>query len=175
MPNRIRTVGSAEHGFTKHSTLVSFVPKKNRAVLLISSMHHTKETDTETGKPEIIAFYNTTKGGVDSLDQKYVTYSTSRRTCRWSMAIFFGILNITSVNAHILYSAFRDNAAIKRFDFMKGLAIQLIQPYLYERLVNTKLPKTLRSSISSILKTPIPAPEEQQENVKRKRCYLGIP
>lgn len=55
---------------------------------MISSMHDTSEIDSESGKPEIIATYNRTKAGVDSLDQKCAAYSTSRRTRRWPMAIF---------------------------------------------------------------------------------------
>lgn len=88
-PARNRQVGSSLYGFTKDYTLLSYVTKKNKAVLLLSSMHHSIETDPFTEKPEIIAFYNNTKGGVDSMDQKCSVYTSSRRTRRWTMAIFF--------------------------------------------------------------------------------------
>jgi len=43
---------------------ISYVPKKNRLVLLLSSMHMIGEINaTVTDKPEIIKYYNKTKRG----------------------------------------------------------------------------------------------------------------
>ncbi|CAH2006847.1 unnamed protein product [Acanthoscelides obtectus] len=61
---------SSEFAFTREKTFVSYVPKKNRSVILLSTMHHDKSVSDTNRKPEIIEFYNSTKGGVDSLDQK---------------------------------------------------------------------------------------------------------
>lgn len=63
LPKRSRKVGETLYGFTRNTTLVSYTPKKNRSVILLSTMHHGKSIDAETGKPEIIGFYNSTKGG----------------------------------------------------------------------------------------------------------------
>ena len=48
-----------------------YVPKKNKAVILLSTMHHgisIVEEDTKK-RPEIIKFYNETKIGVDLVHQ----------------------------------------------------------------------------------------------------------
>ncbi|KAJ8881152.1 hypothetical protein PR048_017625 [Dryococelus australis] len=66
LPARSREVGSSTHGFTNKMTLVSNVPKKGKAVIVISAVHHSKEDDQSLGKPEIITFYNSTQGGVDT-------------------------------------------------------------------------------------------------------------
>ena len=42
-------------------TLVSYVPKKAKFVLLLSTMHNIEETNSTSGKPEIIEYYNKTK------------------------------------------------------------------------------------------------------------------
>ena len=49
--------------------VVSYVSdkKKKKSVLLLSSMHH-QSTLEKNGKPEIVMYYNNTKGEVDSLD-----------------------------------------------------------------------------------------------------------
>lgn len=47
----------------------SYVPKRNPSVVLLSSMHHSHTVDIDSGKPEIILFYNETKGAVDTIDQ----------------------------------------------------------------------------------------------------------
>lgn len=62
--------------------MVSYVPKKGKAVVLISTMHDEGLIDEETGKPQIILDYNMTKGGVDTVDQLGGTYSVSRTTRR---------------------------------------------------------------------------------------------
>lgn len=68
-------------------------------------MHHTKSTIGD--KPEMIDYYNTTKGGVDSIDEKCSVYGSSRRTQRWPMAIFFRILDMSTVNAFIMYNSYK--------------------------------------------------------------------
>ena len=68
-------------GFTKNATLVSYVPKKGKVVTLLSSMHVGKNADRidestkDKRKPNIITFYNKTKGGVDKVDELKSTYS----------------------------------------------------------------------------------------------------
>ncbi|GBP26488.1 hypothetical protein EVAR_85990_1 [Eumeta japonica] len=49
LPSKVRTEGSSNYGFTSDKTIVSYVPKKNESVVLISSMHHEMETDPLTG------------------------------------------------------------------------------------------------------------------------------
>ena len=174
LPNRIREEGSSIYGFAKDYTIVSHVRKKGKCVVLISSMHHTANEDQETGKPEIISFYNQTKGGVDALDQKCTTYSTNRRTRRWPMTIFFTILNIAGINAHILHGCYKNNQTIKRKEFCKILSRQLAEPYLNARLCNSRIPRELRLNIGRILKKPLPMEEKEDANPNQKRKRCGI-
>ncbi|KAJ4437502.1 hypothetical protein ANN_17647 [Periplaneta americana] len=45
LPRKDRKVRSSAFGFTKDVTLVSHVPKKNRNVVLVSTMHHERRVD----------------------------------------------------------------------------------------------------------------------------------
>lgn len=105
-------------------------------------------------------------------DNGSTTFTTSRRTRRWPMAMYFGILNIAGVNSHVLHSAFRDNSSLSRSDFLKGLSRQLCEPYLSERLLNTRLPRELRVSIGRILNKPVKPSGQKVGPTKRKRCSL---
>lgn len=67
LPNNNRPITSTLYGFKNELTLLSFVPKKNRAVCLLSSMHYTINTNKEKNKPEIICFYNGMKPVLISL------------------------------------------------------------------------------------------------------------
>ncbi|GLD46315.1 piggyBac transposable element-derived protein 4-like protein [Lates japonicus] len=71
-----RTPGSSAFLFTKELTLLSFLSdaaSKKKLVLLLSSMH-TQPSIGPTHKPEVIEFYNQTKGGVDTFDQMCAQY-----------------------------------------------------------------------------------------------------
>ena len=66
----------------------------NKAVIFLSTMHDTLEIDQETNKSRINLDYNATKGGVDTVDQMCSSYSTSRITRRWPLALFYRHLDI---------------------------------------------------------------------------------
>ncbi|XP_046671202.1 uncharacterized protein LOC124361205 [Homalodisca vitripennis] len=118
-------------------TLLSYVPKKNRAVILASSMHHTAQYNEDKKKPEIILYYNSTKCGVDLLDMKCAIYSSSRRTRRWPLAVFYRLVSIGTINSFVMYMSFKDIPDMTRFDFIKALGYQLIAPHVQARLMNT--------------------------------------
>jgi hypothetical protein len=67
-PARQRDEKSSIFGFTMDLTPVSYVPKKNKSVVLLSSLHHDPAICSDSGKPEILEFYTKTKGAVDMLD-----------------------------------------------------------------------------------------------------------
>lgn len=67
-----REICSSLFGFNKDMTIVSYIPKKNKCVILSATMHHDDKLDDTTKerrKPETITFYNKTKGGVDTSDK----------------------------------------------------------------------------------------------------------
>ncbi|KFM73858.1 PiggyBac transposable element-derived protein 4, partial [Stegodyphus mimosarum] len=176
--SKSRKMGSSLYGFTKDMTLISYVPKERKAVILISSMHHSCENDASSGKPEIIAMYNLTKGGVDEFDKKCSIYSTARRTRRWPMAIFFRILDICAINAFILFQSYPIAPKMKRKDFMISLANQLVQSHVKRRITSPFLPKELKLTIRRVFgindhegNTAI----EDDKLDKKRTCYICPP
>ncbi|XP_044742586.1 piggyBac transposable element-derived protein 4-like [Chrysoperla carnea] len=166
---RKRPVASSQFAFTDNCTLVSYVPKKNKNVLVLSTLHYSNQIDANSGekmKPEMITFYNSTKGGVDTVDELKGIYTTARETKRWPMVIFYSFLNISGINAQIIY---KDNNLtnqnlnpnLTRREFLKTLSLELIQPHLLDRLKETRLTMELRQTIMKItkLKTGV-VPEE---------------
>ena len=88
--------------FKRNTTIVSWYPKQSKVVLLLSTTHHDDKIG-DSGKPEIVEFYNKTKAAVDTLDQK-VRYSTAyRKTSRWPLAVFYNILDLSTYNEFVLY------------------------------------------------------------------------
>ena len=170
LPTKGRKVGETCYGFTKNLTLLSHTPKKNKAVILVSSMHHTMATDPND-KPEIINFYNSTKGGVDSMDEKCAKYTCSRRTRRWPMAIFYKIVDICSTNSYIMYNSFPGNDS-KRFKFVKTLAGKLIEEHVRERLHSPFVTRELKVLSCRFLDIPYDPPPQEEVLEIRKYCYV---
>ena len=75
---------STEFGFKRNTTMVSYVPKKGKAIIMLSTMHHEEAIDEGSSKkkPKIIQYYNGTKAGLDTFDQLIRTYSCNRQTKR---------------------------------------------------------------------------------------------
>ncbi|UYV77202.1 hypothetical protein LAZ67_15000101 [Cordylochernes scorpioides] len=82
-------IGVSQYGFDAMGvTILSYVPKQKKRVILLSSMHHENYTEKDSNKPEIIVYYNYTKGGVDTHDQLCANYTCKRKTARWPMRVF---------------------------------------------------------------------------------------
>lgn len=95
-----REINSSLFGFQNDCTITSYIPKKNKVVILLSTLHNDASIDQDTGdqqKPEMITFYNQTKYGVDRLDQMCSLYDVSRNSRRWPLTIFFNLINISCI------------------------------------------------------------------------------
>ncbi|GBP32577.1 PiggyBac transposable element-derived protein 4 [Eumeta japonica] len=75
-----RPIGSSVFCYDRQCTLVSYKPKNNKNVLLLSTTH-SNGTIAASGKPEIIEFYNSTKGAVDTFDQMCGRRKPTSRRC----------------------------------------------------------------------------------------------
>ena len=61
-------------------TLISNVPKKNWAVILLSTMDHSALTNASNqNKSEINLYCNATKGGVDTLDKNVIIFPQNEK------------------------------------------------------------------------------------------------
>lgn len=58
-----------------YSTLLSYTPRKNKNVFLMTTILENYTKDEGTGKPELIIKYNKTKGGVDTVHKLCESYN----------------------------------------------------------------------------------------------------
>ena len=70
--------------FQEKTTIVNYQTKANKNVVVMSTMHHDKAVDPAAyeKKPDIIRFYNLTKGTVDTLDKMAHAYITKKGNTR---------------------------------------------------------------------------------------------
>lgn len=130
-------------------TVVQYVPKKYKLVTLLSTLHHEKNILEGHPKklPEIIQFYNSTKGGVDTMDQLLRTYTCKRQTKRWPVALFSNFIDIPALNAYVLWTeihpTWNNTRTHKRRLFLQQLGESLIRSCIARR---THQPRTAASA-----------------------------
>ncbi|CAK1598285.1 unnamed protein product [Parnassius mnemosyne] len=171
--DRDADVYSSKFGFQKDITLVSYIPKKKKVVLLISSLHHDADIDETTGerkKPEITTFYNSTKGGVDVVDELSATYDVSRNSKKWPLTVFYAILNMAGINANIVFKC-NTNSTQKHRNFIKTLGRMMVAEHMSARKEIPQLSSQLRKRMrefggESAQETPVRVPGV------RKRCQV---
>jgi hypothetical protein len=100
---QIRLINSNNNKFIKISEIFEMFSLSIK-VILVSTLHHRENDDTITKKPEIISHYNKTKGTVDCLDKMVEKFTCRRRTQKWTINIFFYMLDIAARNAYALYN-----------------------------------------------------------------------
>ncbi|XP_071633218.1 piggyBac transposable element-derived protein 4-like [Temnothorax longispinosus] len=138
--------------------------------IILSSLHWQAEVDQQTQKPSIISFYNDTKGGTDCFDQMCHEYTTARKTLRWPMRFWYGMLDQGGINALILYNFNIGNPNLVRREFLKQLVRSLIEPHLRVRLRVPTLRRELKFLIETILEIQAPPPRSPPNTKKYARC-----
>lgn len=172
---RNRDENSSMFAFTDDVTLVSYIPKKGKNVILMSSI---KEDDliekdaSDTKTPAIITLYNKTKSAVDLVEEMCATYNTARNTQRWPMVIFYAMLNIAGINSQVIYMG-NQNAISSRRDFLKNLVINLTSENVTRRAEESRgLPRLLQQDLEKFKTSAVPEVQDvgSSDTKKRKLC-----
>lgn len=146
------TNGNVQLGYHDDKTLVSYHIKPKKIVLLLSNKGTViDKMDDVTDKPVVFMEYEKYNGGTNAFDQKCRDFTVTRGTNRWSMRMFYGMLDHANVNSFILYMFRELNDVMTRQDFMFELANSLIQPELKRRLLRPGLHVNMRSLIKTFL------------------------
>lgn len=139
--NPSRPVLSSLFGF--HENLISicsYVPKRNKVVNLISTLHHKKHVEGRAMKPEAISFYNTTKAGANGMDQMVTQFSSKRSTKRWTLAFFCNILDVMALAAFCICKELdRHNTPGARRTFLFTLSTSLVLANIENRMNNVHI------------------------------------
>lgn len=157
--NPQRPLLSSLFGFHENLvSLCSYVPKKNKAVNLITTVHYTTNVEGDAKKPEAILYYNINKAGVDCMDQMATHFSTKRPTNRWTVAFFYNILDIMALASFVIckeMDGLHKNDA--RRSFLNTLAKTLVLANIGNRMNNPKVISqfTTRVAVESFFGKPM--------------------
>ena len=156
--------------FFGHTNKINVVYKrtKSKHVAVMTTLHNTFSYREQT-KTEAHMYYNASKGGVDSFDMMCAASSTGRKTRRWPLCNFYGLLNIVMNNAWIIFNSRPVNRGNEKFDFMQLLAFNLCKPYADHRYRESSqhLPHDLRTMMRNTFNLegegPPPPPDAEED------------
>ncbi|CAH8586155.1 unnamed protein product [Dicrocoelium dendriticum] len=144
----------------KH-TLTSYQCRRNKSVLVFSSLHSNSSVqDSGKKKPETVLFYNSTKYGVDVLDQMTRALTVKSSSRRWPVQVFFNVLDLAGINSWIIYNSVC-GTKISRRSYLVGLSEELLTCIHHTRYVTTGI--TTNNSAES----------GSRVNIKRRQCQIG--
>ncbi|KAL1020716.1 hypothetical protein UPYG_G00003720 [Umbra pygmaea] len=186
LTTKSRPVKSSKFVYTADTSLVSYVPKKGKNVVLMSTLHRDgRISGMEHQKPEMIMNYNATKGGVDNMDKLVTAYSCKRRTLRWPLVIFFDILDVSAYNAFVIWMALNPEwnrmKLQRRRLFFEELGKTLVRPQIQRRQIVPRTPASAaivrriqEENAGALFTRPTEPPSAEPEVVassnKKKRC-----
>ena len=135
--------------------IVSYVPKKYKSVVLLSSMHHDTHVDGDKKKPDIILHYNDTKSGVDNMDHMLSLYSCKRKINRWPMVLFFNMVDVAALASFVIWICNvpdwrKESKWSRRRQFLVELGEQLVKTIIIRR---PQMPTHLRQDIRDAIAT----------------------
>ena len=93
-------------------------------------------SNVEDKKTEAHMFYNASKGGVDTFDHMCAHYDIGRKTRRWPLCVFYGLLNIATTISFVIFTSRPANRLKSRHDFSQDLAYNLARPHAHQRYMN---------------------------------------
>ena len=167
---------------------VSYVPKENQNVLLITTAHDSDDilNNTRKKKPVVIDFYNSQRCDVDVVNEMLKDYTSQPVSNSWTIVVLTFILDLSAVNGSPIFKYNCQTKFTNRRAYLKNLASQLCTPHLVGRLVakNPKHPLSYsdRNCIDMLIQPPIDpqlfarniAEPEDVSVGRSKKCYRCI-
>ena len=162
---------------------MSYVPVKNRAVILLSSHYQTASvSSSETKKPTVILDYNATKGAL--ADKMLKEFSCHRISKRWLVVLLAHLINVGTLNAYVLFKQKYAESSMTRLDFLKELSVALVTTAMQTRAsfprirINSSVQDVMRDVLGDLPPQPLSASSLGQVTntnaSKRNRCCLCI-
>lgn len=142
-------------------TLTVYQGKAKKNVLVMSTLHPSISiAETEKKVPEPVQFYNSTKYGVDVVDQMARQYSTRSGTRRWPVHVFQNILDLSVINSWVCYKEITKSKMSRR-NFILKLVDELRTNYTRRKRQHHEV-----SSNESEDDEPV------ERLGKRRQCYM---
>jgi len=130
---------------------VSYKSKNDKIIFLLSSLHSNGEINKMENKPEIVSYYDQTKGASNKFVQLCHEYAVNETISNLPIRIFYGMLDQAVVNSFVLYTLNANNQVITRDKFLQELSMALIKPFLIQQLLQSEIKLPIKLNIKYFL------------------------
>ncbi|CAF1454756.1 unnamed protein product [Rotaria sordida] len=187
IPNELKVIRNDLYSswfyFAGQTMILSYQAKQKKPpVILLSTLHDFPEIlDDEKKLPAMIHDYNQTKIGVDVVDQCINNYTARRISRRWSLMVFFNMIDIAAINAMTIWLCqnpeWNNRKKHIRRLFLEQLSKSLTNPHNQRRSEQSHLTSKVKLALQSLgyeLKPEISLAQVNTNDVIKikKRCYL---
>ena len=150
--------------------------------MVLSTQHKTPMVDSVTGMPEIILYYNSTKGGVDVVDAMIERHMGKPPLRRWPTTVWFFMLSTAQVNSTTILLLNRGQGAAEvrnsaRREMTFNLGHGLINPRLQERIANPvglNRPTLMALACATGTEVSTRSEQDQPSRMSKGRCALCL-
>ena len=145
--------------------------KDKRDILMLSTAHKHEmvrvknRRGQETMKPAEIRDYNGSMGGVDRADQLMAYYCIPRKTIKWYKKVVFYLLDVSILNASILYNMNNVNNKMN----LKTFRESIIRSWAKQEEV--KSPEQTSSDFHYLQTIPTTCQKRKRVSLRCKNCY----
>ena len=120
-------------------TLTVYRCKRSKNVVMMSSLHSCVSVGNDKKKiSETVAFYNSTKYGVNVLDQMARKYSVNAGSRRWPVQVWYNILDLAAINSWVLYKSITGKQLSR-----KHFILQLAKELRHSNVDDVDVPQTV--------------------------------
>jgi hypothetical protein len=136
------TIQAVNKSSALKTLLVSYMAKREKVVNILSTTHRKTIVDvnTEKKKPDVVHYYNSTKGGVDAVDERVGTYSVKFKCRRWHVTFFCNILDLSAFNGFVIHSLHDPIWNNKKLHRRRLYLLELGNALLREHIKRRQLP-----------------------------------
>ena len=190
IPKEFKTVDSREKLSTKlihaqdsgdeNIMLVLYVDKKAsglKNVIALTTMHNdVRVTKDSNLKPDVLKFYDHTKGGVDVVDLISSHSSTRMKSAKWTINVLAFVLLTIGTNAYTIMRQNCPDKKISTFEFSWLLRKSLIVSHVHRRFQNRHgLPADLVQKMMNVLGIKnIPGNIQHRQDAEAVEGHCGV-
>jgi hypothetical protein len=99
------------------------------------------------------------------VDQLCATYDVSHNSRKWPLTVFYALLDFAGINAQVIFAS-NVEIQMKRRQFLKSLAMDLMKEHRGERAACSHASRELRTKLKRRITSPAREPEEKHPKLQ---------
>lgn len=127
---------------------------QKKTAFILTTVFSEVKIKNETGRdyPNALKEYNANKGGVDKMNAMLVSFRNMHKNRKWWKAVFAQIMDMTIINAYIIYKTFNNKITHKeyRLRLVEYYVTKYVKPSFMHRMNGIQINSNVKSKAKDI-------------------------